>query len=159
MQSRHFKLIIKLARFVFTLFCLGNLVACSNSAKFKDFDPTAPIEVRRPIVGPGLYQNGELFETLQFHEVYKDNSKYLSNRRWGQVFFFTGIILSGVGGGMVGGSDNSDGVLRGLGVFALGSATARYGTSYFLDNGDLHNRILKEQTGDSVSQVSWQFSF
>jgi hypothetical protein len=159
MQSRYFKLIIKQARLVFIFFCMGNLVACSNFPKVKDFDPGAPVEVHRPIFGPRLYQNGEFFDSNKFDEVYKDNSEYLSNRRWGRVFFFTGIILSGVGGGLVGGANNSDDFRAGLGTVALGFAMARYGTSYYLDNGDLHNRILKEQKGNSVSQVSWQFSF
>lgn len=150
---------LKFTRSVFIIFCLGTFVACSSTTKLNDFNPKAPVEVHRTIINPGLYQNGELFETHQFHEHYKNNSEYISNHRLETIFFLTGLVLSGAGGWMIGDSSNSDNFMAGLGVLAIGLTTSRYSARYHLNNGDLHNRILKEQNMSPVSQFKWQFSF
>ena len=132
----------------FRLFALAFLLfqtACSTKqVKIVPFDPNKPVEVRRPFFQPGMYQQGEVFETSEMFEAMKDNKEVQSKLSWGRFYFFSGILLSGIAAGTFFSGETAADAFGSLAGWFVGAAITRYGSGHFLDIGEIHNRSFKK---------------
>ena len=89
---------------------------------------------------PGIYQRGENFDFNELKDSLKDNKEAKDKLSTGKNYFYAGVIFMGVGAGMLVAADNAEKVFGAAAVGLIGFGLSRFGESYFLDMGDIHNK-------------------